>query len=67
MKRERFVPKARKAEKYSDGNTYIKFFTYSEAKPEHIRMFIDGTLPEQQYAKNSMRFPYLCQKLCSNN
>ena len=20
-------------------------------------MFIDGTLPEQQYAKNSMRFP----------
>ena len=30
-------------------------------------MFIDGTLPEQQYAKDSMRFPYLLQNLGSNN
>ena len=32
MKRGCFVPLAGKAEKYSNGNTSIKFFTYSDAK-----------------------------------
>ena len=30
-------------------------------------MSIDGTLPEKQYAKTSMIFPYLLQNLCLNN
>ena len=30
-------------------------------------MFIDGTLPEKQYAKNFMRFAYLLQNLCLNH
>ena len=37
MKRGRFVPSAGKAEKYSNGNTKTKFFTYSNAKPIQIR------------------------------
>ena len=35
--RGRFVLLVRKAEKFSDGDTSIKFFTYSEAKPVQIR------------------------------
>ena len=30
-------------------------------------MLIDGNLSEQQYAKHSMRLPYVVQNLCPNN